>query len=192
MTPAPDMIAGFPRPLDSYPSVAGASLARTLADRVQAEPFNAVVTAIFVLAILHTFAAGRFGGARSPRSAPPRRGVERAWRAGPPERARRTAPFPGRGRGGSSGSGQSCCSARSPCISAGDQPSTTSTTSLTTPSRCSSSSSWLWLRAGRSSALRNRACGAWRMRPAAARRHGGSRSSPSGPSSVRSSPSRPP
>jgi hypothetical protein len=36
------------------------SLFETLATRVRAEPFNAVATAIFLLAILHTFAAGWF------------------------------------------------------------------------------------------------------------------------------------
>jgi Putative Na+/H+ antiporter len=51
--------AVFPRPLDAYP--AGAStLAGTLADRIALEPFNLVATAIFLLAILHTFAAARF------------------------------------------------------------------------------------------------------------------------------------
>ena len=46
--------------LDSYPSAAGQTLAAELALRVQAEPFNAVATALFFLAILHTFAAARF------------------------------------------------------------------------------------------------------------------------------------
>ena len=49
----------FPPPLDSYPPVAG-SLLDTLAGRIHTEPFNAVATAIFVLAILHTFAASWF------------------------------------------------------------------------------------------------------------------------------------
>ncbi len=53
--------ASFPRPLDSYPPAADpSSLLSTLASRVEAEPFNAVATAIFLLAIVHTFAAGRF------------------------------------------------------------------------------------------------------------------------------------
>jgi hypothetical protein len=49
----------FPPALDSYPAAA-TTLLDTLAVRVQAEPFNAVATAIFVVAILHTFAAARF------------------------------------------------------------------------------------------------------------------------------------
>jgi hypothetical protein len=48
----------FPRPLDAYPPAA-ASLLETLSARIAAEPFNAIATAIFALAILHTFAAGR-------------------------------------------------------------------------------------------------------------------------------------
>jgi hypothetical protein len=46
-------------PLAAYPP-AQDSLVATLIDRVQVEPFNAVATAIFVLAIAHTFTAGRF------------------------------------------------------------------------------------------------------------------------------------
>jgi hypothetical protein len=52
--------AAFPRALDSYPSAADQSLAADLAMRVQIEPFNAIATAVFFLAILHTFAAARF------------------------------------------------------------------------------------------------------------------------------------
>jgi hypothetical protein len=50
----------FPRTLTSYPDQAGDSLLQILAERVRIEPFNAIATAIFVLAILHTFAAARF------------------------------------------------------------------------------------------------------------------------------------
>ncbi len=49
----------IPRPLESYPSAADQSLAAELATRVQIEPFNAIATGIFVLAILHTFGAAR-------------------------------------------------------------------------------------------------------------------------------------
>ena len=45
----------FPIPLDSYPAIHPASLARTLGDRIHADPFNLVFTIIFALAILHTF-----------------------------------------------------------------------------------------------------------------------------------------
>ena len=50
----------FPLPLDSYPVVAGASLWQVLAARVAADPFNAIATVIFVLAVIHTFVAWRF------------------------------------------------------------------------------------------------------------------------------------
>jgi hypothetical protein len=50
----------FPTPLDAYPSAAGQSLTSVLAARIDAEPFNLVAAAIFLLAILHTFAAARF------------------------------------------------------------------------------------------------------------------------------------
>jgi hypothetical protein len=49
----------FPTPLDAYPVVPGGLLA-TLGARIQADPFNVVVTGIFVLAIVHTFLAARF------------------------------------------------------------------------------------------------------------------------------------
>src|SRR4051794_9797068 len=51
--------ATFPRLLESYPPPA-ASLLDTLSARLSAEPFNGVASAIFGLAILHTFAAPRF------------------------------------------------------------------------------------------------------------------------------------
>lgn len=50
----------IPRALESYPSAAEQTLSSELAMRVQIEPFNALATAVFVLAILHTFAAARF------------------------------------------------------------------------------------------------------------------------------------
>lgn len=52
----------FPRSLDAYPAVAG-GLWDVLAARLQAEPFNAIATAIFVLAVSHTFVAARFSSA---------------------------------------------------------------------------------------------------------------------------------
>ena len=50
--------AHFPLPLDAYPA-ASASLFDTLSSRIAVEPFNAVATGLFVLAILHTFTAAR-------------------------------------------------------------------------------------------------------------------------------------
>ncbi|HVQ16432.1 MAG TPA: putative Na+/H+ antiporter, partial [Vicinamibacterales bacterium] len=53
-------ITAIPRALESYPSGADQTLAADLAMRVQIEPFNAIATGVFFLAILHTFAAARF------------------------------------------------------------------------------------------------------------------------------------
>jgi len=54
-----NLVTSFPVPLDAYPP-AKAGLLATLADRVAVNPFNAVATGIFVIAILHTFTAARF------------------------------------------------------------------------------------------------------------------------------------
>ncbi len=53
-------VVAFPRALDSYGEAGGGGVIEVLLARVQAEPFNAVATLIFLLAILHTFAAGKF------------------------------------------------------------------------------------------------------------------------------------
>jgi hypothetical protein len=53
-------VTEIPRPLETYPSAADQSLAIELAGRVRLEPFNALATGVFVLAIVHTFAAARF------------------------------------------------------------------------------------------------------------------------------------
>lgn len=50
--------AGFPRALESYPAAAG-DVQDVLRARAEAEPFNVVATAIFVLAVLHTFASAK-------------------------------------------------------------------------------------------------------------------------------------
>ena len=57
---APVSAAEFPLPLSAYPPAPDAGLLDVLRARVALEPFNLVVTAVFVLAILHTFAAARF------------------------------------------------------------------------------------------------------------------------------------
>ena len=87
----------FPRPLDAYPPAA-ASLIDTLSAPIAAEPFNAVATAIFALAIVHTFAAGWFAGLAHRVQ---HRHAERARREGRPVapsvlgEARRRASRPG-------------------------------------------------------------------------------------------------
>jgi hypothetical protein len=50
--------ASLPRPLETYEAVDGGLMA-TLRARAAADPFNIAATIIFVLAILHTFAAGK-------------------------------------------------------------------------------------------------------------------------------------
>jgi len=54
-----DQYASFPRPLEMYPTPSE-SMLDTLITRASMDPFNAVATLIFLLAILHTFAAGYF------------------------------------------------------------------------------------------------------------------------------------
>ena len=49
-----------PRALETYPSAGTESLAAELTARVRIEPFNALATGIFLVAILHTFMAPRF------------------------------------------------------------------------------------------------------------------------------------
>ena len=48
----------FPLPLDAYPAADG--IFEILRQRAAAEPFNVVATAIFALAIIHTFLASKF------------------------------------------------------------------------------------------------------------------------------------
>jgi hypothetical protein len=50
----------FPLPLDAYPPPSSDGLLATLAARLEIDPFNALATAIFVIAIVHTFVAPRF------------------------------------------------------------------------------------------------------------------------------------
>jgi hypothetical protein len=52
--------APFPTPLAAYATTPGESLVATLVSRLTADPFNGVATAIFLLAIIHTFATARF------------------------------------------------------------------------------------------------------------------------------------
>jgi hypothetical protein len=60
MTPAAASVAALPTPLSAYPPASADGLFATLAQRVTQDPFNAVATAIFALAIIHTFSAARF------------------------------------------------------------------------------------------------------------------------------------
>lgn len=55
-----DQVPEFPVPLSAYPALDGAGLFEILRARAALEPFNVVATAIFFLAIAHTFLAARF------------------------------------------------------------------------------------------------------------------------------------
>ena len=55
-----DALTQLPLPLSSYPNTPGDSIVQVLIERVRIEPFNAVATGIFFLAIIHTFAAAYF------------------------------------------------------------------------------------------------------------------------------------
>jgi len=52
-------LAEFPRALSTYTDPAGAGVLEMLKARAAAEPFNAVATGIFILAVLHTFATAK-------------------------------------------------------------------------------------------------------------------------------------
>ena len=54
------IITEIPRALQSYPSAADQSLWAELAMRAAIEPFNVIAAGVFLLAIVHTFAAARF------------------------------------------------------------------------------------------------------------------------------------
>ncbi len=58
----PDAGVPFPTPLADYPDATGQPLLEMLVSRVEQQPFNAVATGIFVLAVVHTFAATWFTG----------------------------------------------------------------------------------------------------------------------------------
>ena len=58
MDPSADL--PFPTPLSSYAGTADGSLLTDLASRIAADPFNAVATSLFLLAVTHTFVAARF------------------------------------------------------------------------------------------------------------------------------------
>ena len=60
MISASEATASLPRALSSYPDDRGSSIVQLLIERVHIEPFNAIATLIFGLAIIHTFAAARF------------------------------------------------------------------------------------------------------------------------------------
>jgi hypothetical protein len=60
MAPTTSPVALLPTPLSAYPPPSPDGLFATLAQRASQDPFNLIATAIFLLAILHTFAVARF------------------------------------------------------------------------------------------------------------------------------------
>jgi hypothetical protein len=56
----PVLASVFPTPLSAYPPPAAGGVLATLSERAATDPFNLWATGIFVLAIIHTFAAARF------------------------------------------------------------------------------------------------------------------------------------
>ena len=50
----------FPRPLSAYPSELSSGLFEVLRSRIETDPFNAIASVIFLLAVAHTFFAARF------------------------------------------------------------------------------------------------------------------------------------
>ena len=58
-----DALIEFPRNLSSYPALPQQPLLDILQSRIEIEPFNAVATSIFFLAVIHTFMASRFTAA---------------------------------------------------------------------------------------------------------------------------------
>ena len=60
MVPTTPALTTLPTPLSAYPPASPDGLLATLRQRASQDPFNLVATAIFVLAIIHTFAVARF------------------------------------------------------------------------------------------------------------------------------------
>ena len=143
------LVREIPRPLETYPSAADQSLAAELSARIQLEPFNALATGVFLVAVLHTFAAARFATLAHRIQ---HRHDARAQSDGRPRSPSvdcRTAALFRRGRGGVRVVGRRPARCDDRVRGLGHRRRTTSTTPSTTPSRCSSSSSWRWRRRAR-------------------------------------------
>jgi hypothetical protein len=56
-------LSEFPRNVSSYPAIPGQPLIDVLQSRIDIDPFNAIATAIFLVAVIHTFFAGWFRAA---------------------------------------------------------------------------------------------------------------------------------
>jgi len=60
MAPSIPPVATLPTPLSAYPPLSPDGLLATLVQRASQDPFDLVATAIFALAVLHTFSVARF------------------------------------------------------------------------------------------------------------------------------------
>ena len=60
-----DSLIEFPRSLADYPSLPGQSVLEVLRTRIEIDPFNAVASVLFLLAVTHTFIAPTFVAASS-------------------------------------------------------------------------------------------------------------------------------
>ncbi len=67
--PMHDALIDFPRQLADYPVIPGQPLFDLLRSRIELDPINGVATAIFLLAVVHTFMASRFTAASHRRQA---------------------------------------------------------------------------------------------------------------------------
>ena len=143
------VVAPLPLPLSSYPDLPGASLGVVLRARVDADPFNAIATAIFLLAVIHTFFAARFVAASHTLQHRHDAQAVAAGRTPQPNVAAELLHFFGEVE---VVFGLWACRSRWPLSgrAAGAPLHAISTSRSTTPSRSSSSSSWRWRRRGRS------------------------------------------
>ena len=60
MAPTTPALTTLPTPLSAYPPASPDGLLATLTQRASQDPFNLIATAIFALAIIHTFSVARF------------------------------------------------------------------------------------------------------------------------------------
>ena len=146
------VLAGQVLPCDlaTYPNPGSDSIVQLLWQRVELEPFNAIATAIFVLAIVAHVCSRSIHERGHASSTTPTR-VRRA-------RARRQRPSVRRGALHFFGEVEVVFGLWAVVLlvamigyAGGNRPGTTSTGRSTTPSPCSWSSSWRWRRRGRSS-----------------------------------------
>ena len=142
MTPVVPTGVVIPPVLASYHELQGEPLVPLLLNRAHVEPFNVVATAIFFLAILHTFAAARFTRIAHRVQARHADRARAAGRADTPSVAAEAAAFPRRGRGRLRSVGDRASHRDGRLRRVGDSGALLQRALSTTPNRCSSWSSW--------------------------------------------------